>query len=645
MEALVTKEAPLTRLAGNLSVRLFILALRAAAPAAFLLTCWNSARLIRTPGALTVRRLLWNALSTWSVVEVAFLFYILEYRRRLNAQTTRRWQSVTTHSTEEKRRSSMERYLLALTQVCKAGPSEDVRSGSKKVNGVRTLAVQSAQTKLGLLNRSDRRHNSNPEAEQGSFLGSKLRQFSSSNLVRMSSGNLFGMPNRETSVDDVLKLWEGSDQMPDTDVQRLKWVELASFFEGPGRGDAEEIESWLCRGNVQEWIAHYWFRGATPQELKALRPKEYEELKRLVHMVLENAGLPHLPDGRNPRVRCFRIMTDPLLVENRPLAVYLGTSLLCPLLTSQVMVRLGFRRERMGGLSYWHRQPRTLVPGDQDIAGPRQTPLVFVHGLGVGLVPYYLFIRRLSRRHSAHLYVPELPFLAMAPWESVPSAREVVAQMQDMLAANGHTCAHFVGHSFGAVVVSWMMKMSPSSVVYATLMDPAQFLVMKADVLNKVLKGMPKTPFEMLIRFFAFRELFTVNLLCRNFFWEQSNMWPEDIHVPVVIELAGDDHIVASIFVRRLLEHERASRQQRRKFARRLSQQRTGSSLELRADPLQPLQRGQHTQPIDIQWCEGFFHGEILAHHYAQEKLFSKMRQMVADSQADVAGGPGMGGS
>ena len=23
-------------------------------------------------------------------------------------------------------------------------------------------------------------------------------------------------------------------------------------------------------------------------------------------------------------------------------------------------------------------------------------------------------------------------------------------------------------------------------------------------------------------------ELFTVNLLCRNFFWEQSSMWPED---------------------------------------------------------------------------------------------------------------------
>lgn len=58
-------------------------------------------------------------------------------------------------------------------------------------------------------------------------------------------------------------------------------------------------------------------------------------------------------------------------------------------------------------------------------------PLVFVHGLGVGLVPYFMLIYRLSKRHSGDLFVPEFPFLAMAPWESVPSAREVVAQLQE----------------------------------------------------------------------------------------------------------------------------------------------------------------------------------------------------------------------
>ncbi|CAE8623406.1 unnamed protein product, partial [Polarella glacialis] len=75
----------------------------------------------------------------------------------------------------------------------------------------------------------------------------------------------------------------------------------------------------------------------------------------------------------------------------------------------------------VGGLCYWKRPRRGDVHPSIDLAAPRQTPLVFVHGLGVGLVPYYLFISRLSRRHSGDLYVPEFPFLAMAPWESVPS--------------------------------------------------------------------------------------------------------------------------------------------------------------------------------------------------------------------------------
>merc|ERR1719210_2288416 len=98
-----------------------------------------------------------------------------------------------------------------------------------------------------------------------------------------------------------------------------------------------------------------------------------------------------------------------------------------------------------------------------------------------------------------------------------------------------------------------------------TIMDPANFFLMKSEALVGVLHGTPSTVYSTLIQFAAFRELFTLNLLCRNCFWEQSTMWPEEIHVPCVIELAGDDHIVQSLFVRRMLEHERSARKEARK--------------------------------------------------------------------------------
>mmetsp|Transcript_44843 Transcript_44843/g.72828 ORF Transcript_44843/g.72828 Transcript_44843/m.72828 type:complete len:635 (+) Transcript_44843:85-1989(+) len=597
----------------RLCIQCLILAVRCTTP--FAVVCalrsiwWMSTKRHH----FSLKRLLWFGGSVWAIAEAGFFAYILSCTRLLNSQTTQRWQAVTTHSTEEKRKASMERYLLALTQVCTraGGPATSTPNGFRKPSSKDSGSI------------FDRR---------SSFSGTGT--FSNS-LVRTGSMlGLCAMHRNEASVDDLLKDWEGHEDLTDDELKRLRWLELASFFSGPGRGDAEDVTSWLRRGNVEEWIAHYWFRGATPEQLRDERPRNYEELRRLAEMVLEPAGLLHLPEGLNPNLQCLRIFTDPLPVLHRPLFVYAGTSLLAPLLTLEVMKRLGFRRERVGGLCYWKRPRRGDVHPSIDLAAPRQTPLVFVHGLGVGLVPYYLFISRLSRRHSGDLYVPEFPFLAMAPWESVPSAREVVAQLQDMLAANGHTAAHFAGHSFGAVVIGWVMKMSPSSVMYTTLMEPAQFLMIKAEALTKVIYGTPRTCYEMLIRYFAFRELFTVNLLCRNFFWEQSSMWPEDLHVPAVIQLAGDDHIVQSHFVRRLLEHERAARKLRRRQLKKPKMPLSGSSTDVRHCSLQQAacvssQKGHACEPLDILWCDGFFHGQVLCDLGAHDKIFSRMRQMV----------------
>ncbi|CAJ1437456.1 unnamed protein product [Effrenium voratum] len=463
--------------------------------------------------------------------------------------------------------------------------------------------------------------------------GSMRASASSSALARTSSFLGLSAVKQEESVEDLLKHIEGSNGNLEQELQRLRWHELATFYCGPGRGDADDIMSWLRRDNVKDWIAHYWFRGATPEELLEDSPQQYQELRKLVDLVLHTAGLQKMAEGRNPAVRAFRIFSDPLPVVHRPLLVYAGTSLLCPLVSYKVMQWLGFHRERAGGLCYWKRRKRQVDP-ETDLAAPRQVPLVFVHGLGVGLVPYFQFIYRLASRHSGELFVPEFPFLAMAPWESVPSAREVVAQLQDMLAAHGHTAAHWHGHSFGCVVIGWVMKMSPSSLFYATLMEPAQFLVIKAEALTKILWGRPATSFEILIRYFAFRELFTVNLLCRNFFWEQSSMWPEDLRVPTIVSLAADDHIVQSTFVRRLLEHEKAARRlQRRLNSKKAKIPTSGSSTDVRVDTLnQPININKGQEPrLEILWNEKFFHGQILMDRRAGDRLFSRMRQLVRE--------------
>jgi pimeloyl-ACP methyl ester carboxylesterase len=440
---------------------------------------------------------------------------------------------------------------------------------------------------------------------------------------------------REASVDNLLAhVHSGTTSLSDEEFQRLKLLEFAGWFHGPDRDlEAENPAAWLRRGNVEDWITHYFFRGATPEEVKAMRGGS-EELCNLVDMVLEFTGIS-LGEGRNPNIRPHLLMSDPLPVVHRPLLVYVGSSLICPFMTHQVMRFFGFERERIGGLSYWHRGLRDGIRADVDIAGSRRIPLVFLHGLGVGLVPYYLFLYHLSEHYSGELFVPELPFLAMMPWERVPSAREVVAQLQDMLAAHRCVGAHFAGHSFGTVILSWMIKSSPTSIICCTLIEPAAMLSIKSDLLQKMMWDPPINAVYEFLRYFVFRELFTMNLLCRCSFWEQSTLWPEEITTPAVVELASEDAVVSSFFVRRLLEHERAARKQKKRSTdlRRLRTQAmvpSGSAVDIHSKEAQ-----DNEAYLDIMWIDNFMHGQIFFSRKQTLKLLSKMKQMVQDAHGD----------
>merc|ERR1712039_226920 len=124
--------------------------------------------------------------------------------------------------------------------------------------------------------------------------------------------------------------------------------------------------------------------------------------------------------------------------------------------------------------------------------------------------------------------------------------REVVAQIQDMLTAHGHLSAHFCGHSWGTIVSGWAMKASPQSVSGVTLMEPALFVVTQFDHLPKILLSRPHTCLDSIVNFTTMKELFTQNLIVRNFFWEQSVVWPEDIDTPATIQLAASDALIPS---------------------------------------------------------------------------------------------------
>lgn len=562
-----------------------------------------------------------QAVKVWSIVEAGFLLYFLRYSSSLNCQSTRRFQALTISNTAEKRRQSLDRYLLSLTQVC--GVKVDTPTPvSKKPSEwcARRGSLQDSRTPTGFV-------------RKGSFcfdsVGKGLRKTSSAVLNTISPCSSFAsfgqLEDKKLTTEQLLSQWDKGAAKED--IRKFQAVELSSWFSGSGMLDAEDPGSWLRRGNVEDWISHYFFLGESTEQCKKTHK---DELDRLVNVALEYFQIPRIPEGYNPDIKPMRIYTDALQVQHRPFFLYLLASCLAPFMTEQVMRRMGFHKERVGGLLYWRRPPRSDVRPEDDIAGPSNIPLVFIHGLGIGLVPYWGFIYRLSMNFSGDLYVPELPFLAMAPWESVPSPREVVAQLQDMLAANKHVAAHFAGHSYGTAVLSWMIKMSPSSLLCTTFMEPAAMLLCKSDHLRNVMEKPCLTCWEIFVRYFVFRELFTVKLLCRCFYWEQTNCWPEEVRCLAVVQLASEDHLVQSTFIRRMLTHENEARRKQAKGAKKVLLGGARSSVNL----LEETNRVAHRKDgasMDILWCDGFIHGEILMRVPEQDILFGKMRRMAFD--------------
>ena len=112
------------------------------------------------------------------------------------------------------------------------------------------------------------------------------------------------------------------------------------------------------------------------------------------------------------------------------------------------MAFFGFTKLTSGCLTYWHRPPTPAASGSD------QPPVVFCHGLGVGVISYITVVQSLvCKGPGRRLIMVELPHISMRPVETQASPRELVASIADMLGA--HAClpvgAHFVGHSFGSV--------------------------------------------------------------------------------------------------------------------------------------------------------------------------------------------------
>eukprot|EP00551_Chaetoceros_affinis_P013528 CAMPEP_0203686470 /NCGR_PEP_ID=MMETSP0090-20130426/49076_1 /ASSEMBLY_ACC=CAM_ASM_001088 /TAXON_ID=426623 /ORGANISM="Chaetoceros affinis, Strain CCMP159" /LENGTH=847 /DNA_ID=CAMNT_0050555695 /DNA_START=380 /DNA_END=2919 /DNA_ORIENTATION=+ len=223
-----------------------------------------------------------------------------------------------------------------------------------------------------------------------------------------------------------------------------------------------------------------------------------------------------------------------------------------------LMARRGFERLNIGTtVYYFHRGDETKdYDSDNCYNEDRSpTPIVFCHGIGIGLAYYLSLIDELLKL-GRPIFLPEIPYVCgFRPWisrKSILTPPAVVSTLSAMLASHGHMKASFIGHSYGTSWVSFMCKYASDTVASLLFLDPICFCLhhpclTKSFVYHRADPGsvsyMVKT--DVIINW----------TIQRSFPWARIILFVEDIpKVPCSIYISEQDVLIPVETVERYLK-------------------------------------------------------------------------------------------
>lgn len=197
--------------------------------------------------------------------------------------------------------------------------------------------------------------------------------------------------------------------------------------------------------------------------------------------------------------------------------------------------------------TYWHR-PHTSTT---------KLPVVFIHGIGIGLYPYTNFLNELNSGAGIESSDPneQVGIIAI---EIMPVSFRLThhaLRRQEMCAEIDQIVSHhfpnqkfvLVSHSYGTVVSTHLLN-TPSiadRIGPVVLIDPVSILLHLPDVAYNFTRRKPIRANEHQLYYFASMDMGVSHTLARHFFWNENVLWKKDIgDRKVTVSLGGRDLIV-----------------------------------------------------------------------------------------------------
>ncbi|KAJ7665543.1 hypothetical protein B0H17DRAFT_1090892 [Mycena rosella] len=317
--------------------------------------------------------------------------------------------------------------------------------------------------------------------------------------------------------------------------------------------DPRSIDSaTIRRVEIQKWL--YWsiFNKDLP-EAHNIPPEHQEVLDDTLELLEKRLGT-RVTAGSNPKILPMRMTLDPVTVSGRPFFYY------------ALIFAVNW---------YLLYTPETWDP----IAGPR--PIVFLHGLGLGLLQYNTIIRDLHQQLADRpLLIPLQPHISQnifhprfldpicrqdladrlaglmreLGWVDVVS-KDDIDETRRVAPTRGVT---MLSHSNGSYLHAWCLKRHPEFISRSCFVDPVTFCSWEGDACYNFLYRRCSSGMDLLIRYFVSSELGTANLMRRHFDWSSNALWYEEIpnaRIPskTFFLLGGQDDIINAERVKKYL--------------------------------------------------------------------------------------------
>ncbi|KAF5831108.1 Alpha/Beta hydrolase protein [Dunaliella salina] len=266
---------------------------------------------------------------------------------------------------------------------------------------------------------------------------------------------------------------------------------------------------------------------------------------------LERAWGIHFAEGYNKDLSFMAHLWQPLRCSYRPLAFYLLIEYLF-FMKHVVLLSLGFRAYKHAGFKYYvygklpnmqgHKDEQELKGIElEDPTHSSQVPILFLHGVGMGLFPYMGFIAQLACTGQP-VVAFECNHLGMRWVSHIPDADEVVEAIAGMLRKHNVPRMAVAAHSYGTLHSSRLLQMYPQLVQSICLIDPVNFNMFTGKLIHNFVYRPDKT--KNIPAHLVARDIHHAASVSRRFYWSLLNLWPHQLPRNTMVVLSGRDELV-----------------------------------------------------------------------------------------------------